>query len=608
MNVAIIEYKENIYEALRAFPLEDSLYLSVSAEASYELSKKNIKFLTDENVLSPQEFKEIGNENFVIVEKWVQKLEKTLQSKHQIFQEIEFYPFKWNFYRLKILMDAVRIRRILIERLIEKEKPLLIGTPVGAGPEIINDYHLFFHRYDSLYGLIAQKVALQKGIEFETWRKVEPNAPRDRTLDKMKTSLKKLKWILRIVSGLVNLAHSKQKNILIGSLGYDIEPLRQALQDKYNFYYYKNPLEIRSLRLLNKLKPLVQNCELAELDIKGAFKTIKITGDSIIDEILGERIQSYAEKFIPILWKGLNYLESIDSQKNFKAFILAGGASNSSLGLPLDYFESKNKPVVVVQHGGYGFALNRITEYSEFGHNGYFLAWGIGINEMYEGHKKGTCKIIPTGSHLIEKINKNRKIRKFIKKVCYVPNLYRGYTGYYPNGQPCRDSMWFIMETNFLSALKPYQNKFQITYKIAPGAIKESPIFGRNPMLDWVKENLPEVRIESQPLQTVIHKFDLFIIDFPTTTLVQAMASGAEVLVYIGNFYHTPSGKALEMLKKRTIVGINEEDFIDKIKSVLDKGEIISDTEDTSFLEKYGVYLNDGKALERMVNQVLTLC
>jgi len=37
MNNAIIEHESNVYEALQFFPPDESLYLSVSAKASYRL-------------------------------------------------------------------------------------------------------------------------------------------------------------------------------------------------------------------------------------------------------------------------------------------------------------------------------------------------------------------------------------------------------------------------------------------------------------------------------------------------------------------------------------------------------------------------------------------
>ncbi|GAG10567.1 unnamed protein product, partial [marine sediment metagenome] len=112
------------------------------------------------------------------------------------------------------------------------------------------------------------------------------------------------------------------------------------------------------------------------------------------------------------------------------------------------------------------------------------------------------------------------------------------------------------------------------------------------------------MKIESRPLSAVIDEFDLFIIHWPSTTLVQACATRAEVIVYTGNKYHAPTTEAMELLEQRTIAVKRKEDFENKIKEVLEKGIIISDVENTAFLEQYGIYRNDGKSLERMTREI----
>lgn len=603
--IAIIEYNTNLDDSLVSFPLQDSLYLSVSAEASYCLSKKNIKFVTDEDILKPEEFKSLGDENFIITERWVQQLEEALQRILPVCAKKQFYPFKWHFYRLKALVDAVRIRYILLERLIEKEGPLFIGAPVGITPEHIRDQHLFFHKYDSLYGFLAQKIAEQKGIKINLWKTPKENSGGPLPADGISTSFRRLIRELKIFSKYKSLLGYAQGSILIGNLVYDIGFIRQQLSGKFNFYYYKDPFNITSLNSFSRLKGRVS--DFPSLDMQDVFSSFSITGNSVVNDILGKRVQAFGEKFIPFLWNGFGYLESVDHRKNFKAYIHHAGAGDSFSGLPVYYFGRENKPVIIIQHGAYGFALNRLTEYSEFNHDGYFFAWGNGVADMYETRKKGECKFIITGSPIIEKIRKRCKRRNGLYKVCYIPGIYRGYTAYYPNGQPCLDSKVFLMEREFLLALKPYLSKFEITYKVAGMLAKHSSLLGKSPMLDWIKENLSGIKVDSRFLQSIVHQFDLFIIDFPSTPLIETLATFAEVLVYVGNNYYRLSADDIELLKKRAIVGLNEEDFKEKIRLVLDKGRIISNVEDTSFLKKYGVYLNDGKSLQRMAGNIVEI-
>lgn len=607
MNIAIIEYKSDIEEALNYLHPRESIWLSVSGESTYYLLKQGIKFITEEDLLSPAEFKQIGDENFELTEMWVKEMEKRLHAQNPVFTDKHFYPFRWNFCRLKILLDAVRVRQILLNRLAEKEKPEIIVASKAADPSNIHDHNLFFYKNDSLYGFLAEQIAVKNNIKIKILSK-PILTPYVKSYNMgISAVFGKLIRELNILVKYKDLFGRHKDNILVGTLVYDIEFIRYQLSKKFNFYYYINPLNIISLNYLLRSNPNPEYSKYPKVEFDKIFFDTTITGDFIVDDILRKRAQSYAEKSLGFLWNGLNYLEDNDDKRDFKCFIHSAGAYDSFSGLVISYFDRAKKPFIVIQHGGYGFALNRIAEYDEFGHNGSFFSWGEGVTRMYEGRKKGNCRIIPTGSYLIDTIRKNSKRRKNIRKVCYIPGTYRGYTAYYPNGQPCLDSKMFLMETGFLLALKPYLNKYCITYKASPPASRYSRVFGKNPMFDWIKENLRGIKIDCRPLSSIIHEFDLFVIDFPTTVLVQTAATFAEILVYVGNQYHSLSEENIKILEKRAVMGLSEDDFKEKIKSVLDKGKIISNVEDASFLEKYGTYLNDGKSLDRMVSGVLNV-
>lgn len=606
MNIAIIEYKKDIDEALRRFPGKDCVYLAVSAEGSYSLYERDIKFITDEDVLMPAEFKAIGDENFKIVEDWVNALEGALRVHNPILGEKTFWPFRSHFYRLKILMDAVRVRKAVLDRLIGNENPSSIGAPIAASPEKISDHHLFFSKYESLYGTLAERIAKDRKICLERWSpniigndvKIRENG--------LCISMNRIGKMFGRLSALSNLVRRAEHNILVGNIDYDIEPLMRRLSNICRFYYYKGPSCVISLESFLKAKA-AQLGNFPELHIDEIFNIKNITGDPIVDEILTARIKSYALRYIPALWNELLYIESVDSDKNFAAYIHHAGSSDSFKGIPIYYFTKKKKPVFIIQHGAYGFALNRHTEYCEFGHDGYFLGWGEGIKEMYEGRKQGNCEIISTGSSLIEDIRRKCKRKKKISKVCFVSKNLRGYVAYYPNGQPCLDSKLVLMEMDFLNILKPYMDRYEIIYKATPETANSFSVMGSNPILEWIGKEMPAMKIEYGLLTPMIHRFDLFILDFPATSLVQTLASRAEVLVYAGNPYFELSKEALRMLQKRAVVGIDEADFKKKMISILDKGVVVSDTEETSFLKKYGIHHDDGNSLGRMSDYCLTV-
>ncbi|MBF0557339.1 MAG: hypothetical protein HQL08_01010 [Nitrospirae bacterium] len=611
MNIAIIEYASDIKEAEGLFPPKECLYLSVSAEASYHLLQKGIRFITDEEVLSPAELRALGDENCAITERWACKAEAELQAQAPCFRERDFTPFLWNIYWLKILVDAVRIRLAVLERLIEKEKPSLIGAPEGCRPEAIHDLKLFFHKQDSLYGALVEELGRAKGITVINWIILQAAAcGADYGLqpDKFafwRNSLKRIKakglYEYLVVAGRYR---SSKSNVLIDCLGYDIKPLRYALSDTFNFYL-QSPLNIRSLHTLAVLRMEMAGPEIPSIAVDDRFLDLDPTGERITDGILGLRLKAYADRYIATLWDRLNYVEAVDAQKDFKVFICGGGGGQAFNGMVQSHFKRANKPVFNIQHGSYGFALNTMAVYSDFRFKGVFMSWGEGTGEMYNDLKDDDLHIVPTGSHVIETVARKRSIRRKIKKICYVPFVtLMGYAAYYNGGQPCLDSRMILDEMHFLSALKPYTGSYEITYKIAPGGIR-SPVSGDNPIISWVQDNLPGVRIAADPLISVIHDFDLFIIDFPSTALVQAAASGAEILVYIGNPYYVMTSEARSLLAPRAVMGLDEDDFASKISTVLDGGKVISNVDDMSFLEKYGVYLNDGKSLDRMASRIM---
>jgi hypothetical protein len=603
MNIAIIEHENDINNALRHFQAGKCLFVSVSAEASYYLSKNNITFVTDEDVLTPEDFKRLGEEDFEITEKWIQRLEEILGKLNPSFKGNGFAPFKWHYYRMKILVDAVRIKKAILDRLFTMENPSLVGAPYSTDPARIQDHHLFFYNNESLNGILAERIAAQRGVEIRRWKSISAYPRQTNPLKGIADFARGTKRAMKKISESLAFLTNGKDSILNGASGYDVAPLMQRLKNEYGFYRYENLLFSPLLDLMSWPKSKRRIEGFPKISMEGAFKHIAVTGDGIVDSILGDRVQAYVEQFLPTLWRGWQRMDLMDRIKNFKLYLHHAGASDSFCGLPLFYFERKGKPVVIVQHGAYGFALNRQTEYCEFGHSGHFFAWGDGVKETYEHRKKGQCQIHSIGSSLIEQVRARRTLRKKIRDICYVPHAYSGYAAYYPNGQPCLDSKVFVNETSFLLAIKPFMDTYRITYKMSPSGLDYSRLWGENMMPQWLKENMDAVKVVSKPLSLVIHDFDLFIIDWPSTTLIQALASGAEVLVYVGNPYFVITNEALALLRRRAIVATDKEDFKDKIKSVLDRGIVMSNTEDTLFLEKYGIHRDDGGSLERMVSQ-----
>ena len=243
MDVCFIEFWSDIQNALKLYPNKNCLFISVSAEASYYLQKIGIEFITDEDILNPREFIEIGDENFKIAQEWVEGLEQYLERFSLKIENVYLRPFKWHFYRLKSLLDAVRVRKIIVDRIIEKESPGTIGAPEGVDPFAVHDASLFFYKADSLYGTLVDKIALKNNINVVNWRTEDREirfvSGGETTRDRIKKI--NLSRILEVIEDIIHLVHRPNRNVLISTSGYDIGPLWKKLSNKFKFYFSLNP-------------------------------------------------------------------------------------------------------------------------------------------------------------------------------------------------------------------------------------------------------------------------------------------------------------------------------------------------------------------------------
>ncbi|MFC1807228.1 hypothetical protein ACFL0T_02540 [Candidatus Omnitrophota bacterium] len=602
--VAVIEYKEDIDQALREFAAYDTIFLSVSGEASYYLMKENVSFLTEDDILSIEEFKKLGYENFKLTQDWVTSLEDRMLKEVPETKNLSLKFFRGHFYRLKILMDAVRIKHALFKRLISSHRPDIIGIPKAADPSRIHDHNLFFNRSDSIYGLVGERVSRALNIKYINWQKNHDYPVAVDLLKKVTRFLgKKIEFLSKLDFESVN-SNKDKNNILVSTANYDIGSLIESMSSEYDFYIFNGPLQISELNTGKHIKldtPNVYDSREQKV-LEDIGRSICPTDDYVLDDILQARIASYIRNIYPICLSSVSYLQAVNIDKRFKAYLNIGGLQDVYASIPVHYFQSQKIPVVTIQHGAFGFALNEIVRYGDYGHDDFYLSWGDGVAKMYDKRKQGQCKIISTGSHLIQDIRNKRKPCKGIKKVCYMPNPFRANTAYYPNGQASTDSKLFLSEIRFLSELIPFQKKYDITYKAAPGWATYSKLLGVNPIIPWVKSKFSDIRILSCPLKSVINEYDLFIIEWPSTTLIQACATSAEIVVYTGNPYHRVEDEAMDLLRKRALIAQTEEDFVDSIRMVLNAGSLISDNIDDSFLFEYGICRDGNACLNRMEN------
>ena len=91
----------------------------------------------------------------------------------------------------------------------------------------------------------------------------------------------------------------------------------------------------------------------------------------------------------------------------------------------------------------------------------------------------------------------------------------------------------------------------------------------------------------------LLRESDVVIIDSPTTTLLQSMATTLPVFVSMG-LLRWP-GNAVELIKKRAYCADNATELMDMLEGFIRSGDYRCDVKNVEFLREYGIHEGNSK-------------
>ncbi|MBN2012322.1 hypothetical protein JW960_23535 [candidate division KSB1 bacterium] len=237
------------------------------------------------------------------------------------------------------------------------------------------------------------------------------------------------------------------------------------------------------------------------------------------------------------------------------------------------------------QHGGaYGYLGQGLIEnfYSDLTHFDYFFTFGDGVTSYYETNKSryvtSCAQSVSIGARKLKQRLSDQK--SISTKIYYIPTSYN-----------LRNLLWHYYPVNYY-------------YRMQKAIID---VCAKHPNLDFVykthykgdwndpieayisRAGLSNIAIERERLCDVIDKAAMFIIDFPTTTLLETLQTRKHVISFADKKYIGTDDRAVELLKKRCFFYTDFEHFIDALDQTLAAGVFEEITEPNSeFLEQYG--------------------
>jgi hypothetical protein len=208
-----------------------------------------------------------------------------------------------------------------------------------------------------------------------------------------------------------------------------------------------------------------------------------------------------------------------------------------------------------------------------------------------------SCKLVSTGSYELEDLFLHRRESPGERTVLYATTSYYQNNLYISGPSVFQDIPFWRTQQDILRVIGDLGIK--CTFKLHPGSPEDLHI------REFVeREGFRHIRIlkGEKTFTRLLGSAEMVILDFPSTTLLQAIAAGKTVFVLISHY--TLTDEAARLLGKRAYVGRNPDEFTGMIRSFFTGQRMTQhpDRTNTEFLERYGVHRLDGLVARRALD------
>lgn len=267
---------------------------------------------------------------------------------------------------------------------------------------------------------------------------------------------------------------------------------------------------------------------------------------------------------------------------------------------------------VVVQHGGFnGYMTYPMLNHGDGAHADRYLCYGPGVAETMLAQQVPASQTgwprpvrpVATGSAAIATLHRQHRAAPLHRvpergiRVLYVATSLSGDTRYFSwHHAPEID---YARQQRALIARCAATEDVELT--IRPFASDR-----RNPLARWLEDRRPRVRIAWEvPFVQLLGDADVILVDSPTTTLLQALATQAQVVVCADSRWYKFRPGVRRMLERRAWIATRAEDVFPTLDAALQAcREGAGRPLDDEFLFRYGMPA-EGDAAERMVDAIL---
>jgi hypothetical protein len=586
--------------------------VAVTPEVCATLENQGIDFLPMSDAIDPGALFTASLSLYHSVEAFCDAVDIHLAGKYPALASFDSHPARDNFFSLYLLFDILLVRSTILRVLLEQTSPDMIvafpgeGTPPAqwrGGMPFGKDEHIF----PLLIGLCCSSQAiLCTGPPFSATSSHPP--VRAALSGRMNRWIRCHPLLRGIATAFLaergfaraGLCMAFLRNLIAGN------PSVAIIGFAYNWDYIFPDLVRHGFVPLHlpdypgSAAPgtphpnLIPDALLAKygsfggLDVSRiiADRTTPLLRDAIKDTVqYGSGIRAMIRR-----WQPCAFLCS--TKTSFREHFAARIAQNNEI------------PVISWQHGAAGFFRYPLLAHTECTNTDLHLVWGEGVREEMtsEGYGDTVCRHEAVGSYDLQSLP-DFPPAKTLFPVLYVTTSYFLSHYYYGYEHRFDDIRFWHTQKTILSAIGA--SGVAAILKLHPGEAHDRHI--SRYIVDHQLTSVSVVRGECS-LQECLRQAGTVIIDFPSTTLLEALASGRVVFVLLTHFVLSEHAKAL--LKKRAYCSDDPATFARLIERYCN-GEPLAQSPDVTndeFLEHYGLYRHDRKVAERALAWLEAAC
>lgn len=251
--------------------------------------------------------------------------------------------------------------------------------------------------------------------------------------------------------------------------------------------------------------------------------------------------------------------------------------------------QASGAPLITYHEGaGYGSMITPIYDFTEVLDGDAMLCYGMGNSEYYQDLGIATKPMIPVGSAHQDAVRK--KLRKCppptrIRTAMYVGTSVDDNVNHCPNNGLV-STFYCATQIKIFRMLAALLASVRVIVKPHSGDIASRDLLQL--------AEFKRIRLETRRLEKVMQGVDLFILDFPSTTLLSCIATTAYVFVLVEQGVTGLTPKQRARLEKRAYIFENLDALTSAVREIVANTTRFAPRLDQSYLLAYGLYRPDG--------------